>query len=83
MSVKERNDLYIEELFINEEERNKGYGKRFLDFATKLSEKANLGGRLRLIAAKLGLKTKKQPHNVVVFYWVYWQFWRFDFKRAI
>ena len=62
MSVKERNDLYIERLFINEEEREKGYGKKFLDFATKLSEKANLGGRLRLLAAKLGFGTKKQPH---------------------
>ena len=65
MSVQERQDLYIEFFDINPNERRKGYGTIFLNFAKTLSEKLGLGGNLRVLAGATESGKEIPPH---VFY---------------
>ncbi|MCR5265548.1 MAG: GNAT family N-acetyltransferase [Cyanobacteria bacterium RUI128] len=65
MSVCCRKDLVIESLNIVKNERRKGYGTKFLDFAKNLSRRLGYDGDMRLMAAATAGGESVPPH---VFY---------------
>ena len=71
-----RTFAYIGELYINFAERNKGYGKKFLDYAQNYSRINGRKGNLRLLAGAMGVESKS-PH---AFYRKY-GFTSYDTKR--
>ncbi|MBR5555357.1 GNAT family N-acetyltransferase [bacterium] len=56
----EENTLFIRSLIISQQ--RKGFGTKFLDFATHLSKEKGLGGRLELLAATTNADPLNPPH---------------------